>query len=83
MASADRKANVYLVDSGMFSGAVKAVKKAVVGKDAVLLQEQVDLLKQPVKNLRENEERAVKSMRDLASALQGDVDQIMNKRPGV
>jgi len=83
MASADRKANVYLVDSGMFGDAAKVLKKAVVGKDAASLQEQVNLLKQQVKAYQASEERAVKGMRDVANILQTDVDKINNQRPGV
>ena len=83
MASADRAANVYLVDSGMFSGAVKAVKKAVVGKDAFELQQQVNDLKKQKKELLSVVKQAVSDMHAEAQALEAKIYDITHPRAPV
>lgn len=83
MASVDRKANVYLVDSGMFSGAVKAVKKAVVGKPAYELQQQVNDLKRQKEDLISAEKQAVSDMHAEAQALEAKIYDITHPRAPV
>ena len=83
MASVDRKANVYLVDSGMLSGAVNAVKKAVVGKPAYELQQQVNDLKRQKEDLISAEKQAVSDMHAEAQALEAKIYDITHPRAPV
>jgi hypothetical protein len=71
-------ANPYLVqtESGMFD----KIKKAVVGKDKLALQQQVENLKRQRDALIEAEEEAVAEMRSSAQVLQARIDQTTNPR---
>ena len=70
-------ANPYLVQTeGMFD----TIKKAVVGKDKLALQQQVLDLKRQRDELIEAEEEAVASMRSSAQVLQARIDQTTNPR---
>ncbi len=77
--------NPYLVETGVpgFTGLYKSVKKAVVGKTAFELQEQVDELKQQRTELVAAGKEAVIDMRSLAQTLQAKIDQTTNPRARV
>ena len=73
--------NVYVVETGVpGSSLYKSIKKAVVGKTAFELQEQVDKLKQQNAELVQAEKETVVEMRSLAQSLQAKIDQTTNPR---
>ena len=73
--------NPYVVETGVPGlGLYKSIKKAVVGKTAFELQEQVDKLKQQNAELVQAEKEAVVEMRSLAQSLQAKIDQTTNPR---
>ena len=73
--------NPYVVETGVPGfGLLKSIKKAVVGKTAFELQEQVDKLKQQRNELVEAEKETIAEMRSLAQSLQVKIDQTMNPR---
>jgi|Laugresu1bdmlbsd_1035121.scaffolds.fasta_scaffold220892_2 hypothetical protein len=76
--------NPYVVTTGIPGAAfLKSIKKAVVGKTEVELQEQVDRLKEQRDNLLQAEKETVTAVRDIAQEFQAKIDRIMNERRGV
>ena len=73
--------NPYVVETGVPGSALfKSIKKAVVGKTAFELQEQVDKLKQQNAELVQAEKETIVEMRSLAQSLQAKIDQTTNPR---
>jgi len=76
--------NPYVVTTDIpVAGLFDNIKKAVVGKTEVELQQQVNRLKKQVQELLQAEKETVEEERKCAQNLQSKIDSIMQPRRGV